>query len=86
MLAAQPPNLRCPLLRTRRLPWRAGLAALAAAASVGSLAQVPPPPTEAPSATSILADAPRRAQLGGGPGGRKFSSEPGPPTMLISNP
>ncbi len=50
------------------------------------MAQLPAPPTEAPSATSLLADAPRRAQLGGGVGGRKFSSEPGPPTMIVSNP
>ncbi len=67
--------------------WHACLAVLATAgAAAASLAQVPPPPTEAPGATQRLADTPRRVQLGGGPGGRKFSNEPGPPTLIVSNP
>jgi hypothetical protein len=84
---SSPPPTRA-ARRTQPAFWRAGLAALVmTTAATGSLAQVPSPPAEAPSATSILADAPRRAQLGGGSGGgRKFSSEPGPPTMVISNP
>jgi sugar lactone lactonase YvrE len=78
-----------PAIRARPTRWRTGhavLAALACAVAASSPAQVPPLPTEAPAATQRLADAPRRAQLGGGPGGIKFTSEAGPPTMVISNP
>lgn len=73
--------------RTWPAGWRATLAALATATAAPSgLAQAPPPPAEAPSATQRLADTPRRAQLSGGPGGHKFTSAAGPPTLIVSNP
>lgn len=81
-----------PPLPLRWAPLRAAkavlavLAALAGFLSTASLAQVPPPPTEAPSAITRLADAPRRVQLSGSGGGRKFTADAGPPTMVVSNP